>query len=370
MGDIELAFAASARPWAGALHRFLADHGGARVRAIIMGPEEAVVESYHALLIDDVCSFLTPRLVDQVRRHGRLVVGVYDARDGTDAKRRLLDCGVDDAIEADAGPDEFLDVVRAVLDMAPYAPLPPDSIPGERKGEVIVVGAPPGGCGASEVAVALAGRAGALLIDADDVAPSLAQRLGAPVLPNLRTAIDVVYHQSGSLDDVIVDAGVDLLAGIATGDDWGQLHPGEVEAVVTEAAARRSSVVVNIGSGLERPQVGEGRFGLARALVRTADRIVGVGLPHPIGLARLVRWAAEAISLSPDTPLVLAINRIDRSPYRRTEIENELGHTLPGVPVLFVPEDKRVTEAAWAGTPVPKGPFRRAVDRLGAEVGV
>lgn len=368
MADIELALAASARPWAGSLHRFLADHGGARVRAIVMGPEEAVAESYDALIIDDVCSFLTPRLVDQVRRHGRLVVGVYDARDGADAKRRLLDCGVDDVIEADAGPEEFLDVVRAVLDLAPYAPISSPASPPERKGHVIVVGAPPGGCGASEVALALAETHDALLIDADDVSPSLAQRLGAPLLPNLRTAIDVVYHQSGSLDDVIVDAGVRLLAGLATGDDWGQLHPGEVEAVVAEAAARHLEVIVNIGSGLERPQVGEGRFGLARALVRMADRIVGVGLPHPVGLARLVRWASDATTLAPDTPLLLAVNRIDRSPYRRAEIEIELGSAMPGMPIHFLPEDKRVAEAAWAGTPVPRGPFRRAVSRLAAEV--
>lgn len=368
MGDVELALAASARPWAGALHRFLADHGGARVRAIVMGPEEAVAETYDALIIDDVCSFLTPRLVDQVRRHGRLVVGVYDARDGADAKRRLLECGVDDVIEAEAGPDEFLGVVRAVLDLAPYAPAPAAATPPERKGEVIVVGAPPGGCGASEVALALAGTFGALLVDADDVAPSLAQRLGTPLLPNLRTAIDVVYHQSGSLDEVIVDTGVPLLPGLATGEDWGQLHPGEVDAVVTEAAAVHSRVVVNVGSGLERPHVGEGRFGLARAMVRMADRIVGVGLGHPIGLARLVRWASEAAALAPDTPLVLAINRAARSPYQRAEIENELADALPGLPVVFLPEDKRVAEAAWAGVPVSRGPFRRAVGRLAAEV--
>ena len=147
MADIELALAASARPWAGSLHRFLADHGGARVRAIVMGPEEAVAESYDALIIDDVCSFLTPRLVDQVRRHGRLVVGVYDARDGADAKRRLLDCGVDDVIEADAGPEEFLDVVRAVLDLAPYAPISSPATPCSRSAAAACSRASPARCG-------------------------------------------------------------------------------------------------------------------------------------------------------------------------------------------------------------------------------
>src|SRR5690606_17766643 len=156
-------------------------------------------------------------------------------------------------------------------------------------------------------------------------------------------------HQSGTLDDVVVDAGVRLLAGLATGDDWGQLHPGEVDAVVAEAAAVHPRVVVNVGSGLERPRVGEGRFGLARALLRLADRIVGVGLPYPVGVARLIRWASEAATLAPDTPLVLAVNRIDRSPYRRAEIERELAAALPGSPVVLLPEDQRVPEAAGVG---------------------
>lgn len=39
MIETELALAMSARNWADELHRFLADHGGARVRVTAMGPE-------------------------------------------------------------------------------------------------------------------------------------------------------------------------------------------------------------------------------------------------------------------------------------------------------------------------------------------
>lgn len=371
MSDVELALAASARAWAGALHRFLADHGGARVRTILMGAEEALAEAYDVLLIDDVCSFLTPRLVEQVRRHGRLVVGVYDARDGADAKRRLLDCGVDDVIEDGASPEEFLGAVRSVLELAPYAPVASPSVPPTERGRVVAVGAPSGGCGASEVAVALAQVSKALLVDADDLAPSLAQRLGAPLLPNLRTAIDLVYHQSASIDEAIVDAGgLALIPGLASGEDWAQLHPGEVESVIDEASTHRTTVVVNVGAGLERPQVGEGRFGLARGVVGRADVIVGVAVANPVSLARLVRWVGEASTLAPEVPMVVAINRIGRSPYQRGEIEAELQRAVPGLPVVFLPEDKRVSEAAWSGTTVGRGPFLRAVRRLAVEAGL
>lgn len=372
MADIELALAASARPWADSLHRFLADHGGARVRAVVMRPDDVVAESYDVLLIDDVCSFLTPRLVEQARLHGRLVVGVFDGRDGADAKRRLLECGVDDVVENGATPEEFLTVVRGVLELAPYAPLGQASTADPSpSGRVIVVGAPPGGCGATEVAVGLGGLTRAPVVDADDIAPSLAQRMGAPLHPNLRTAIDAVHHRSGPVSVAVVEVGsVAVLPGLVSGDDWGQLHPGEVEAVIDELAAHHQAVVVNVGSGLERPQVGEGRHGLARGIVRRADVVLAVGLPSPVNLTRLVRWVGEARVLAADVPVLAVVNRMERSAYRRSEILEELGRSLPEIPVLFLPDDKRVAEAAWAGESVPGGPFRRSLRKLAREAGL
>lgn len=372
MNEVELALAASARPWVDSLHRFLADHGGARVRTVLMGPDDAVTESYDVLIIDDVCSFLTPRLVEQVRRHGRLVIGVFDVRDGSDAKQRLLECGVDDVVEDGASPEEFVSLIRRVLELAPYSPSPvAPSAHHSSRGRVVVVGAPPGGCGATEVAVGLAQRSRAALVDADDVAPSLAQRTGAPLHPNLRTAIDIVHHQSGPVKKAVVAVdSFGLVPGLVNGDDWAQLHSGEVEAVIDEVAMTSAVVVVNIGSGLERPHLGEGRFGLGRGLVGRADAVVAVGLPHPVGLTRLIRWVNEAAVLAPDTSLVIAVNRMSRSAYQRGEVEAELGRALPGRPVYFLPEDKRVSEAAWSGRPVSGGPFRRSLRKLAAEVGL
>ena len=59
----DIALAASARDWPDRLHRFLLDHGGGRVVDRIMTPDQATGSSFDVLLIDDVCSFLTPRLV-------------------------------------------------------------------------------------------------------------------------------------------------------------------------------------------------------------------------------------------------------------------------------------------------------------------
>ncbi|HUP17291.1 MAG TPA: hypothetical protein VM848_14720, partial [Acidimicrobiia bacterium] len=59
----DIALAASAREWPDRLHRFLLDHGGGRIVDRVMTPDQASDAGFDVLLIDDVCSFLTPRLV-------------------------------------------------------------------------------------------------------------------------------------------------------------------------------------------------------------------------------------------------------------------------------------------------------------------
>lgn len=369
MAEVELALAASARGWSDKLHRFLADHGGARVRLVALSPDDVISEAYDILVIDDVCSFLTPRLVDLVRRSGRSVLGVFDSLDGADAKRRLLDCGVEDVIESGADPDEFLAAVVRIRTLAPaMAVLDPMVPEPDGRGAIIAVGAPPGGCGATEVSVALAENLGAVLVDADDVAPSVAHRLSLTLHPNIRTAIDRVHHHSGSLAGAFHSVGgLRLIAGLASGDDWSQLQPADVEAVIDELSLDHDRTVINIGSGLERPDVGEGRFGLARAIVAMADRVVGVGAPNPVGMARLIRWFREARVLAPDAVMVAVINNVGRSTFQRAELSRELAGAVDVSAVRVVPSDPRVSEAAWSGSLVGRGPFKKAVARV-AEV--
>ncbi|MGH9892934.1 MAG: hypothetical protein ACREA0_13280, partial [bacterium] len=289
MNEVEVALAASAREWPDRIHRFLADHGGARVRAQVLTPEDAIVEDYQVLIIDDVSSFLTPRLVAEVHRRHHQVLGVFDPADFPDAKERLAECGVDQVIESDASADEFVVALRALVVLAPEH-LPGSSLIPETTegGEIFCVGAPPGGCGATELAVGLAfhlGRFGStVLLDLDETAPSIAQRLSLRMLPNLRTAIDAVAHRQANLDSALQPVGrLDVLAGLSSERDWMEIRAHEVREVLDELTGRYRFVVANVGSQIGEVGFGHGgRFSVSRTAVSAADRLILVSLPNPV----------------------------------------------------------------------------------------
>jgi septum formation inhibitor-activating ATPase MinD len=370
MNEIEVALAVSARVWPDRLHRFLADHGGARVRAQVLAPEDALAETYEVLIIDDVSSFLTPRLVQELQRRQRMVLGVFDPADGQDGKERLRECGVDQVIESAASAEEFVVAVRALVALAPAQRVDESDEPEEMKpgGRLIAVGAPPGGCGATEVAISIATRltrsGPTVLIDVDEVAPSVAQRLNLRLLPNLRTAIDVIQHQRGDLSRSLQAIGdINVLCGLSGERDWLEIRPIELHDVISELRVGFQFLVANVGSLLEGgPGEGE-RMGLSRSVVAAADDVVGVGLGHPVSVSRTIAWSIAATSLNPDAYQSLLINRAPKSVYRRGEIRLEVARAT-GLPVEFLPSDERVEAASWLGRPVASGKFRRVVDRL------
>lgn len=372
MNEIEVALAVSARVWPDRLHRFLADHGGARVRAQILAPEDALAESYEVLIVDDVSSFLTPRLVQELQRRQRMVLGVFDSADGQDGKERLRECGVDQVIESAASAEEFVVAVRALVALAPYQRVHESREPEEvtTGGRLIAVGGPPGGCGATEVAISIAARLSrsgpTVVVDVDEVAPSVSQRLGLRLLPNLRTAIDLVQHRRGDLARSLQVIGdVSVLCGLTGERDWAEIRPIELRDVISELRGRFKYVVANVGPPLEgRGGFGDGeRLGLSRSVVAAADAVVIVGLGHPVSVSRTIAWSNAATSLNPTAARSLVINRAPRSVYRQGEIRLEVTRAT-GLVVEFLPDDDRVEAASWVGKPVAAGKFRRAVDRV------
>lgn len=378
MTETELALALSARSWSDDLHRFLADHGGARVRVTAMGPEDLFGEAFDVLLIDDICSFLTPRLVELIKASGREVVGVYDPTEFADGKDRLLECGVADVVEAGAHPDEFLRVIARVAETVattqlsesiPETPIP--EVPERRRQSILAVGGPAGGTGTTEVAIGIATRLGeagrrVVLVDGDETDPSVAQRLGLPIHPNIRTAIDVLGHRTGPVSGVIhrIEQ-IAVLPGLPNVSDWPEVRPGQVADLANELASLFDHVVFNVGSHIEPLGFGAAteRHGISRRLIQEADRVIAVGIPTPVGVSRLLGWLADADRLTGGVPIDVLINRSPRDQFRRGELVEEITRTYQPASFGFIPHDENVERAAWDGTLVGRGRFRKSLDR-------
>ena len=113
--------------------------------------------------------------------------------------------------------------------------------------------------------------------------------------------------------------------------------------------------------------------GAARAAVAAAEQLVAVCPPTPLGLLRLLDWAAQAHELAPAKPMTVVVNQAPRSRYRRGQLESQLrGNVAPQLlnEIVFVPADDRVCDAVWDGAPVPKGPFSTAIRVLATRYAV
>lgn len=355
----EIGLAASAREWSDRFHRFLLDHGGGTVRIRVMSPEQAVSSHFDVLFIDDVCSFLNQRLVIDVRASGKSIVGVFDPSDGTDAKRRLLEVGIGDVIESNASPEEFLQIAAATIS---HSASPGEVSVESGKGDAYRIGltGPPGGVGVTEIACALALDLGrrhrTALVDANLIWPSIGQRLGLPVHPNLRTAIDFVLHEPGRLDDACHNVdGLSVIPGAAN-PGVAAIPPADLVALLSGLGQSRSHIVVDLGHSPD----------LSADVIRCFDAVLVVGTGEPIGITRLARTAERiAARIAPGCEMGLVVNRVEKGSRQRTEIVAVLTDSSPGVPVVLIREDGGIRRAAWDGSPVESGRFHRSIRRLG-----
>jgi hypothetical protein len=371
---IALVFTADA--WVEELHRHCTDHGGARVRQVLIDPALALEEQYDVLVVSHRWPSLTHGFVDDLHARGRSVLGMYE-RDEPAGREWLAAVGADATVAVDNGPSGIVAALRALHDERaggggsgrrrdePAAP--------SRTAPLIVVSGPAGG-GATEVTVALAtSLADALVVDADDVAPAIAPRLGLPIEPNLRSALDAVEYDGGALAEHLATLdgfATRVLAGLPSAATWPQARPADVLRLVERAGALASHVVVDVSGALEDLPVSMARprHALSRALVVEADVIVAVGSASPVGVTRLVSWIGAARALAPRTTVHAVVNRAPKRAFAQGELVDEVGRAFGVASVTAAPDDRRVEQAAWDGAVVTRGPFVRAVGRVATEV--
>ena len=352
----DIALAASARAWPDRLHRFLLDHGGGRIVDRVMSPEQASSGRFDVLLIDDVWSFLTPRLVVDLKNSGVEVIGVFVPEDGSDAKRRLLECGISDVIESGAGPEEFLDKITQTL--AHRLPVPTETPAMARPLSIALTG-PTAGVGVSETAVALAmalsSKVETLLLDLDPVWPSVAQRLDLGVHPNVRTAVDHALHRPEKLGEASHRVGdLAVIGGVADGGRGTPIGRHEVLALMDTLSSHCEVIVVDVGPV----------FDVVGGLLREFDTVIVVGTTTPVGVGRLIRAVEHiAASTAPGQSVVAVLNLSD-SGFQLREAIDEIHRIYPDLPVLTLPTDRGLAVAAWDGTVESGRAYRKAVEAM------
>jgi MinD-like ATPase involved in chromosome partitioning or flagellar assembly len=401
MGVVEIAIGVSHRAWAQSLFGYVADHGGATVRKRVLSDEDAIDGDYDVLVVDDSSSVLTRRVVQELHHRGRQVLAVHAAGDYR-APEALRAIGADATIEDNATPERFVDLIAGLApprrregtgsvddafaqitrelgdDLPPTGGLPEGRDP--NRGWVTVVLGVTGGCGATEIALELTRaleRRGerAVLVDADEVAPSLAQRTGLPLVPNIRNAVDAIEQRVGSLHETLTPLPGDepeVLCGLSNPGDWVHVRPGQVADVIGELAQHCRQVVVNAGPRAEDVTASNGlaRYGITRLMLTAADQIVLVAAPNPVGVARLLDWVVRFKAVDRSKPVRVALNRTPSGAFYRRELEREIYRSFIPTTLHVLPFDKRVEEAAWNGRLVPGGPFAKAVANLAGQLPV
>jgi hypothetical protein len=73
---------------------------------------DVTTQSYDVLIVDDITSYLDHRLVSDLHRQGRRILGVYDSAHGRSLLHRL---DADATLPQDAPADELLTAVAALV---------------------------------------------------------------------------------------------------------------------------------------------------------------------------------------------------------------------------------------------------------------
>jgi MinD-like ATPase involved in chromosome partitioning or flagellar assembly len=368
-----IALVFSPESWVEHLHRHLADHGGARVRQIVVEPSVALDEEYDALVVSDRWPALTPGFVEAVHARGRRILGVFDP-DEPAGKDHLVGLSVDATIAADAAVDEFVAAVNGLTladrswrpSAGPVVPAGDGGDSGTVPGGRLVVVTGPRGTGVTEIAVALAASdrgSDTVLVDGHETAPSVAVRLGLALEPNLRGAVEARAFGAGQLDGVVLrprSTGFHVLVGFPSLTAAAQVTPRDVLDVVAALQSSYRRVVVDIDGSVDAV--------LGRALVASSTTIVGVGQGSPVGVARLISWLVDTRELAPSVPVAVVVNRAPRDRFRQAEITAEICRAVPPSTLVFVPTDRHVEEAGWLGGTVASGQWAAGLARLAANV--
>lgn len=384
MNALVVGLAVGARSWRGDLQRHCRDHVVDVIAQPVRDRRDARTGTFDVLVIDDDVSWLTGDLVADLLGRQVQIVGVFDPAESDGHGERHLDrLGIRATIPATATSDEILDAARALQPLTRWsAPEEPGPVRDARH-PVLAVGGP-AGSGVTEASIALAASLAprAVLLDVDEVAPSIARRLGLSIHPHIVTAADAARNEAVDLDgfsersvsDCFAHSAIDgpplpfdTICGFAARHDWSLVRPDEVVHLIG-ALTGIGPVVARLGPVLEVAAGERGRFDLSRSIPPVADRLVVVIDASPTGLLRGVDWLADLLPLAGSRRIDLVANRAPGNRASQKQITDQLARLVGDriATVQLVPHDRRVERAAWDGAVARSGKLRAAMRTIAA----
>jgi len=404
MDDVVVGIAGVKCAWATTLRGYINDHV-ASMSAISVRDPAAVIDGdidVDVIVVDDAVCLFDAADVGSAGQRDIRCIGLHDPVQGR-GETYLRDLGVDVVMLTDTPPAE---IVESIHRLAPTPairhPTPSvtrstrirslgSSIPGagHPAAPMTLISGTSGGVGKTEttilVARRFAKRAATLVIEADELAPSLASRLGLRADRNLNGALGLVAQGHPPFPDSLTPGrddgaphphlGFHLIAGSTNPGGPPPANPIHFRRLIEAATDNYGEVIVEIGPIISATgDSAHDRFASGRAALLAADRVVAVASATPDGVTRLLNWLAVVRTMAPDTPAWAAFGLVPRSRFVRAALREGLRHRLDGTSlrgfeaVHLLPIEPMGAKAAWNGVLVPRGGLVRAVNALADHV--
>ena len=326
-------------------------------------------------------------VIDRLHAMGVSVVGIAHSED----MERVAALRCDAVTDAAAGGPAVVEAIgRLDLDVLP-PPMPVDIQPDDdARGTVIVVWGPHGAPGRTTVAAALAAELAhdgtAFLIDADTLAPALAQSLG---VVDESSGIAAVCRAAthGRLTETALESasstigGVRVITGLTRPDRWREVPGRAIEEVLQAARALAAWTVVDVAGGWEDDESDFGsafaptRWSAQHAALAAADHVVVLGQADAVGIFRLVSLLVDAPRVDGEYHVVVNKVRASATGAGSTRQVREVLARLAGEgdPVLIADDraaaDTAIRRAVMLADAAPDSKALHGIRELAVRVG-
>ena len=357
--------------WVTALTQWVAEQGGAHLVGQALTTADVNESDFDVLVIDGWSSLLSRRLVGDIQRRGAAVMVLVHPDESSTSK--LDEVGVRVSLPLGATPEQIVSraaevaaVRRAVVPASIGAGSRAiDSSEGVHSKLIAVLGTGD----VTDVAVNLAAVVASMgqsvaVVDFDTVEPSIVQRLGLPLIPNLLTAAEAVRSAEFGPSHVSKhSAGFDAIGGLGNPREWDSYSHVEADELAAEIRSRYGLGILVVNRMLEdlAPLSGiEARFDVARRVVGRADEVLLVVPATPLGLTHGLTLIADVRSIT-QAPIRVAADSAPKAAFQQSEWKRELERSFDPEGVHFLPTDPQVARAAWDGRLPGRSSYMRAV---------